>query len=75
MKNRRTHSFWKQLFQLFFLYLLLIPVAFALLDWKLLSRYFEKNAGLLIFAIAGTALIIALMLSLWNRHERRVHRW
>jgi hypothetical protein len=74
MKSR-TSSFWKSFISLFFIYLFVIPCAFALFDWHLLSRYFQKDAGLLIAAIAGTAATIALALSLWSRHDKRLHRW
>lgn len=75
MKSRRKNSLLKQFVQLFLIYLFVIPAVFAILDWKLFSRYFEKDAGLMLLCITGVAAIIALLWSLWSRHERRMHSW
>lgn len=75
MKNRKGRNLRKYFLQLFFLYLFLIPAVFAILDRKLIQRYFEKNAVLLIFCFLGAAFLIAISLRLWSRHEKRLHRW
>ncbi len=75
MKDRRTGHFWKNFLLLFAVYAVVVPLVFIILDSNAFYKYYRKDAGELILILAGIAIGIALIISLWQREDPELRQW
>lgn len=73
--HRRSRKFWKSLLVFFLIYFIVVPAIYYILDPDVVVRYFKDDPGLFILKMAGIAMGIALILTIWTRRDPELKRW
>jgi hypothetical protein len=60
---------------LFFIYLLIIPVVYMILDYPSVEKLFKADPLLFILQIVGISFAIAILLSAWTRRDPELRKW
>jgi cytochrome bd-type quinol oxidase subunit 2 len=73
MKSRRTNTrFRRSLLNLFFIYLVLIPTVFFLMDRDLIIELYQDDPLLFIAEMIGAALALSFILSYIAKKDRQL---
>ncbi|MGB3005448.1 MAG: hypothetical protein WBC06_02990 [Chitinophagaceae bacterium] len=75
MTNRRTRRFWKSVFILFLIYLLVIPLIYIAMDYASVEKSFKSDPILFILEMMGISFVIAVILSAWTRRDPELRKW
>lgn len=73
--HRRSRKFWKSLLAFFLIYFIVVPAIYYILDPDVVVRHFTDDPGLFILKMAGIAMGIALILTIWTRRDPELKRW
>jgi uncharacterized protein YjeT (DUF2065 family) len=74
-RKRAAKKFWKSVFQLSLIYMLIIPGIFYLLDPNTFLKLARKDIFLFCLQMAGAAVGIALIISYWSRRDPELREW
>lgn len=76
MSNRRSRKkFWNSVLQLSFIYLIIIPAVFYILDNPLMLKLVKQDPFLFMLEITGAAISIALIISFWSKRDPELKKW
>lgn len=75
MSNRRAKRFWNRFLIMFLCYAIIIPSLYFLLDNKSANDHWKNDAGDLLLATSGIAIIIALIIASWWKTDPELKRW
>ncbi|MGB3004989.1 MAG: hypothetical protein WBC06_00655 [Chitinophagaceae bacterium] len=75
MTNRRTRRFWKSVFILFLIYLLVTPLIYIAMDYASVEKSFKSKPVIFILQMMGISFVIAVILSAWTRRDPELRKW
>jgi hypothetical protein len=74
-RSRTQKKFWKSVFQLFIIYIIIIPILFYILDQQTFLKLLRKDTDLFILEMVGIPLAIAMVISYWTKSDPELKRW
>jgi hypothetical protein len=74
-RSRTKKKFWKSVFQLFLIYIIIIPLLFYILDQQTFLKLLRKDTDLFILEMVGIPLAIAMVISYWTKSDPELKRW
>ncbi len=74
-KFRIDKRFWRSFFIYFLVYLIVVPLIYFILDGSSFMTSFRSDATWHILKIAGIALGIAIIVSLWGARDPELRKY
>lgn len=74
-RRRINKKFWKRVFRLTLIYIIIIPVIFYLLDRSSVNEDLKKAPFEFILKMAGIAFGISLIISFWGHRDPELRKY
>ncbi|HUM96547.1 MAG TPA: hypothetical protein PK275_01755 [Chitinophagaceae bacterium] len=73
--RRRTQRFWKRVFYIFFLNVVIATLVYFSLDYSVAIKQLEEDTGELFLSLTGLSFGAALIFAYWLRKESQLRQW
>lgn len=73
--RRRSNRFWKKVFRLFLLNVMISFAVYFAMDYSSAIEHLKKDSMELILIIAGLSLVAAFVITSWFRTDAQLRQW